>query len=185
MRAGGLVYASLCADAAIPEMGDLFGASLADHASAGEVTLTFIQPFGDIAPGTVFRYQADPGNPHHWPAMLDVADGQVIAVDQDGRPALVVHSYGKGKTLLSAYPLETYLAVLPSAFERPENTHRIYRGLAQWAGFAPLFSTDTPGVEVAAWIGDQRGYAVLANHQAEECLVIGNGPHPIDSRSKD
>ncbi len=179
VRDGGLVYASLCADAAIPEMGGLFGASLADHASVGDVTLTFVKSFGEIAPGTVFRYQSDSSNPHHWPATLDVSDGQVIAVDQDGCPALVAHSYGKGKTLLCAYPLETYLAVLPSAFERPENTHRIYRGLVEWAGFTSLFSTNAPGVEVAGLIGEGRGYAVLANHQPEKCLVTVTTRNPI------
>lgn len=179
VRAGGSAYVSLCADAAIPEMSDLFGASLADHASAGEVTLTFMQPFGDIAPGTVFRYPANASNPHHWPATLDVTDGQVIAVDQEDRPALVAHSFGEGKTLLSAYPLETYLAVLPSVFEHPEDTHRIYRGLVEWAGTSPLFSTNVPGVEAAGLIGDHRGYAVLANHQPEKCQVTVTARNPI------
>lgn len=179
VRAGGLVYTSLCADAAIPEMSNLFGASLADHASAGEVTLTFVEPFSDIASGTVFHYQADSNNPRHWPATLDVTDGKVIAVDQDDRPALVVHSFGKGKTLLSAYPLETYLAMLPSVYEHPENTHRIYRALVEWAAGAPLFSTNIPGVEVAGLIGERRGYAVLANHQPEKCLVTVKGRNPI------
>jgi endo-1,4-beta-mannosidase len=181
VRAGGLVYISLCADAAIPEMGDLFGASLADHASAGEVMLTFVAPFGDISSGAVFRYQADSNNPQHWPATLDVTNGQVIAVDQEGCPALVAHTYGKGKTLLSAYPLETYLAVLPSAFEHPEETHRIYRGLIQWAGFTPLFATDVPGVEVGGLIGDERGYAVLANHQPEKRSVTVTSHSPLKS----
>jgi endo-1,4-beta-mannosidase len=184
VRGGGLLYASLCADAAIPEMDDLFGASLADHASAGEVTLTFVERLGDIAPGTVFRYQAESGNPRHWPAVLDVADGQVIAVDQDGRPALVAHSYGKGKTLLCAYPLEIYLAVLPSAFERPESTQRIYRGLAQWGGFTPLFSTDAPGVEAAGLVGESHGYAILANHQPEKCLVTVTARSPLKAIQK-
>ena len=44
----------------------------------------------------------------------------MIAVDQDGRPALVAHELGKGKTLLSAYPLEHYLAHVPSVFDKPE-----------------------------------------------------------------
>jgi beta-galactosidase len=181
VRAGGRVYASLCADAAIPEMGDLFGAGLADHASAGEVALTFVTPFGDIPAGTVFHYPADQSNPHHWPTTLDVTNGQVIAVDQESRPALVAHSYGKGKTLLSAYPLETYLAMQPSAFERPEETHRIYRGLVQWTGFTPLFSTDVPGVEAAALTGDRRGYVILANHQPEPQLVTITSRDPLKS----
>jgi endo-1,4-beta-mannosidase len=168
---GGLAYASLCADAAIPQMSDLFGASLSDHDFASEVTLTFVQPLGDIQVGTTFRYQADPGNLHHWFATLEVTGGQVIAVDQKGRPALVMQSFGRGKTLLSAFPLEIYLAMLPSAFEHTEETHRIYRALAAAGGFTPLFSTDDPGVEVSALTGDGRGYAVLANHQPEEKWV--------------
>ena len=111
--------------------------------------------------------------------------GRSSRVDQDGRPALVAHSYGKGKTLLSAYPLETYLAVLPSAFEHPENTHRIYRGLVEWAGVTPLFSTDAPGVEVAGLIGEGRGYAVLANHQPEKCLRHGNNPQSDNQPSRE
>ncbi len=181
VQAGGLVYASLCADAAIPEMEDLFGASLADHASAGEVTLTFVQPWGEIKRGAVFHYQADASNPRLWPATLEVAQGQVIALDQAGRPALVAHSFGKGKTLLSAYPLEVYLALLPSAFERPESTHQIFRGLAQWAGFIPLFSTNVPGVEVAGLAGAERGYAVLANHQPETSPVTVVCRNPLKS----
>ncbi len=61
------------------------------------------------------------------------------------------------------------------------------------AGFTPLFSTNAPGVEVAGLIGEGRGYAVLANHQPEKCLVTvtarsllktirkieSDGKHPI------
>ncbi|HVN15517.1 MAG TPA: cellulase family glycosylhydrolase [Anaerolineales bacterium] len=171
VQAGGLLYASLCSDAAIPEMGSLFGTSLSDHTSVEEVNLTFVESFGDITAGTTFSYRVDPTNPQHWPATLDVTDGQVIAIDQDGRPALILHSFGKGRTLLSAYPLETYSAVTPSAFERIENTHLIYRGLMKLAGFIPLFSTDVPGVEAAGLIGEGRGYVVLANHQSEKRIV--------------
>ena len=171
VRVGGLVYASLCADAAIPEMADLFGASLADHASVGEVRLTFVAPYGDISAGATFQYQAEAANPRHWPATLELAGGQVIAIDHDGRPALVAHSYGKGKTLLSAYPLETYLAARPAAFESPEPTHQLYRGLAQSGGLALAFATGDPGVEIAGLTAKGRGYAVLANHRPETRLV--------------
>jgi endo-1,4-beta-mannosidase len=190
VRAGGLLYASLCADAAIPEMEGLFGASLMDHVSVEDVTLTFVESLGEIAAGTVFNYRADPGNPRQWPATLNVADGQVIATDQDSHPALIAHSFGRGKTLLSTYPLETYLAVTPSAFEAVENTHLIYRGLIQSAALTPLFSTDIPSVEVAGLIGEGRGYAVLANHQPERKTVSITSRnqlssiHQIDSGGK-
>jgi len=75
---------------------------------------------------------------------------QVIAVDQDGRPALVAHQLGKGKTLLCAYPIEIYLANQPSAFERKDQTQRIYQSLQEWAGIKAMVSTDDPSVEASA-----------------------------------
>jgi hypothetical protein len=92
-------------------------------------------------------------------------------VDGSGRPALVTNTRGRGRTLLSAYPLESYLGVRPAAFEGAESTHRLYRALAEWAGIHPMFSTDTPGVEIAGLAAGKRGYAVLANHQAGQKQV--------------
>jgi beta-galactosidase len=162
---GGSLYASLCADAAIPGMAGLFGASLSDHVPVEEITLKLVQPFGSLPSGSQFHFRADPSSLRHWPATLDVTAGTVIAVDGSGRPALVAHVCGRGKTLLSAYPLESYLSVQPAAFEGAENTHLLYRALAEWAGIRPLFCTDVPGVEVSALAGPERGYAILANHQ--------------------
>jgi hypothetical protein len=178
---GGSVYASLCADAAIPGMAEFFGASLADHVAAAEVTLTVVAPFGDLSPGTVFTFQPDERNPRHWPVTLDLYGGQVIAVDQLDRPALVAHNYGRGSTLLSAYPLESYLANMPSAFEGADSTHRIYRALCQSTQFTPLFATDHPSVEVSALFGRERGYAVLANHQPESRMVTVTARNAIRS----
>ena len=172
VRAGGSLYASLCADAAIPEMEDLFGVRLSDHAPADEVNLMLVKSFGALPAGTGFHHRADPSRPQDWPATLNLAGGDVIGVDEARRPALVTHSFGKGKTLLSAYPLEHYLADRPAAFEGPENTHRIYQALSAWAGIQPLFSTDDPAVEIAGLVSSGRGYAILANHQPEKKVVI-------------
>ncbi|MEW5960934.1 MAG: beta-galactosidase [Chloroflexota bacterium] len=181
VRQGGILYASVCADAAIPEMADLFGATLSDHTHADAVTLTLVAPLGDLPQGETFRYRADGGNPRHWPATLDIAGGEVIAVDQNGRPALVANTYGQGRTLLCAYPLEQYLAVQPSAFEGIEPTHKLYGALRQWAGITPLFQTDQPSVEVAALAGPGRGYAVLVNHRPEPQTVSVSARDPLTS----
>ena len=84
--------------------------------------------------------------------------GKVIATDQDGRPALVAHAFGKGKVLTCAYPIEKYLSRVPAAFDEGDNTHRLYRALAEWAGVQPLFRSDRAEVEAAALAGSGRGY---------------------------
>jgi hypothetical protein len=178
---GGALYASVSADAAIPEMEQLFGARLVDHVPVSDVTLKVVAPFGDLKPGETFHYPSVPNDPRHWAAILQVNGGTIIAVDQDGRPALVANSVGKGKTLLCAYPLESYLAAVPGVFDRPESTYRIYKAFADWAGVRPAFSSDQPSVEVRALNGQRRGYAVLANHTAQPQKVTVVTTLPVKS----
>ena len=105
----------------------------------------------------------------------------MIAVDQEGRPALVTNTIGSGKTLLSAYPIETYLANIPSAFEKAESTHRIYEAFRNWTGVKPAFQSDQPSVEVTSLRGDHRGYAVVVNHSAQAYKVTITTSLPVKS----
>ena len=161
---GGLLYASVASDGAIPEMASLFGARLVDRAVNSEVTLKFVVPFGDFKPGDTLHYIVPAATVESWGTLLEVTNGKIIAVDQDGHPALVANTLGSGKTLLSAYPLEHYLANVPAVFDKPEDTHRIYAAFRDWAGVKPVFRADRPTVEVSALNGDRRGYAVVVNH---------------------
>src|SRR5205814_8174661 len=156
----------VAADAAIPEMEALFGARTADIVTASEVTLKVIEPFGSLKHGDTFHYSLPAANPKYWGALLEVKGGEVIAVDQDGRPALIANQVGSGKTLLCAYPIEQYLANTPSVFEKPESTHLIYKSFREWAGLRPLFLSDQADVEVGALVADHRGYVVVVNHSA-------------------
>jgi hypothetical protein len=181
VEGGGFLYASVAADAAVPDMDSLFGAHLADTVTNAELTLTVTAPFGDLLPGDTFHYSVPGAGPKHWGSLLEVEGGKVIAVDQEGRPALVTHVLGSGKTLLSAYPLEAYLAATPSAFEKAESTHRIYEAFRQWAGVRPAFHADQPSVEVSSLSGAHRGYAVLVNHSAQAQRVAVAATRPIGS----
>ncbi|HXY08052.1 MAG TPA: beta-galactosidase [Terriglobales bacterium] len=163
---GGVLYASVASDGAIPEMASLFGARLVDRAPSSEVTLKFVEPFGDFKPGDTLHYSVPTSSIESWGSLVEVSSGRVIAVDEDGHPALVTHSLGSGKTLLSAYPLEHYLASVPSVFDQPENTHRVYQAFRDWAGIQPVFRTDRTAVEVSALSGESRGYLILVNHGA-------------------
>jgi hypothetical protein len=183
VETGGALYASLCADAAIPEMADLFGARLADHAPVDAVVLKLVRALGDLKANDEFHLPIPAGGPRYTPAMFELAGGEVIAVDAEGRPALVAHAFGQGKTLLCAYPLEAILSRIPAAFERSENTHRLYHALRQWAGIAPLFETGHPSVEVSALLTPdrRRGYAILANHSGEARSVNVTATLPLSS----
>jgi endo-1,4-beta-mannosidase len=176
---GGVLYASVSADAAIPEMEELFGARLVDHLPVSNVTLKIVAPFGNLKPGDTFTYSASSGAFDQWSATLEVHGGQVIAVDQDGRPALVAHSYGKGKTLLSAYPIELYLANQPSVFEGKDQTYRIYQSLVEWAGVKRTVWTDQVSVEASALNAKDHGFIVLVNHSAEAKHVLLDSTLPI------
>jgi hypothetical protein len=176
---GGLLYASVAADAVVPDMEALFGASLVDSAVLSDVTLKMVAPMGALRPGDTFRFPVPGASPRYWGSQLAVKGGVVVAVDQEGRPALVAHTLGAGRTLLSAYPLETYLASTPSGFENGDRTHLLYAAFRDWAGVQPLFRTDHPSVEATALRGASRGYVVLVNHSPEHRRVTLTAALPI------
>jgi len=178
---GGVLYASVSGDAAIPEMESVFGARLVDHLPVRDVTLKIVAPFGNLKPGDTFTYSASADDPGQWAATLELKGGQVIAVDQDGRPALVANQLGKGKTLFCAYPIEIYLANLPSAFEGNDQTYRIYQGLEEWAGLKRMVWTDQPSVEAAALNAADHGYIVLVNHSSQLKHVTLGSSLPISA----
>jgi endo-1,4-beta-mannosidase len=161
---GGFLYASIASDGAVPEMASLFGARIVDRAVSSEVTIKIITPFGKLKPGDTFHYRMPSASIQSWGALLEVSTGKVIAVDQDGHPALVANTLGAGKTLLCAYPIEHYLANVPAVFDTPENTHTIYEAFRDWGGVKPVFRSDRSDVEVSSLMGDHRGYLVLVNH---------------------
>ncbi len=178
VRNGGGLYASLCADAAIPAMETLFGARLVDHAPVEEAVITMTEDFSGLRTGESFAWKPQGGH-RSWPALLAVDGGRVVGVDGAGRPALVANELGKGKTLVCAYPIESYLAKTPSAFEGDESTHRLYRAFADWLGAKPPFETSDPSAEVAVLSGAGRGYAVIANHSARDLDLTVTSSIPV------
>jgi len=178
---GGALYASLCGDAAIPEMESLFGARLVDHSPVNDVTLKVVTAWGGLNSGDTFHYSSVGGGPRQWAATLEVRNGTVIAVDQEGRPALIASRLGKGATLLCAYPLESYLANAAAAFDKEENTFRIYQAFRDWAGIRPRFRTDQPYVEAGSLDGPDHGYVVVVNHSGKSRQVTVTSASPVKS----
>ncbi len=178
---GGMVYASVSGNSAIPNMEQLFGARLKDRMPVQEVTLKMVAPLGSLHAGDTFRFVPASDGADQWPAALELAGGTVIAVDQAGRPALVTNQVGKGKTLLSAYPIETYLADKPVAFETDEPAFRVYQAFREWTGVVTPFRSSEPLVEVSSLAAVDHGYAVLVNHAATAKHVTITSAKPLRS----
>ena len=176
---GGFLYASLASDGAVPEMDSLFGARMVDRAVSSEVTLKFVEPFGDFKPGDTLHYTVPSASIQSWGTLLEVSTGKVIAVDQDGHPALVTNQLGAGKTLLSAYPLEHYLAEMPSVFDKPEGTYRLYAAFRDWVGVKPAFRVDNPSVELSAPRWSWTRIRVAVNHSFETQKVTVHSAVPV------
>ena len=75
--------------------------------------------------------------------------------------------------MLVAYPLESWLAITPSAFDRraftetPQLVDLLYRAIRDASAAKPLLSTDHPSVEAIALKGNRRAYAVVVNDGAQ------------------
>lgn len=184
VRNGGALYASVSAHSAIPDMAVLFGARTVDAAVSNAVSLRIVKDFGDLKAGEQFHFTVPGSSAAFWGAQLEVQGGEVIAVDDQSRPALVAHRVGRGHTLLSAYPVESYLGNLPMAFDGGTDAERLYRALCKWAQLQALVSTNQPSVEAAALRGRHRGYFILVNHGAVARRTLVTTTLPVTSLSR-
>ena len=162
-------------------MESIFGARLVDKNTSSDITVTMVAPFASLKKGDTFHFAIPAASNRYFGAHLEVKGGTVVATDQDGQPALVVNTLGRGKTLLSAYPIESYLAQIPSAFDKPEHNYSLYEAFLQWTGVKPLFHTDQPSVEATALTSGQAGYVVLVNHGTEARDVTVTSSAPVHS----
>lgn len=94
----------------------------------------------------------------------------MVAVDAHGKPALLVHDTGRGRTVLATYPLEHMAA--RTARANPEDTHRLYAALADVAGARRPVTVDSPHVGADLLVHDDgRRFVWLVSQSAEELTV--------------
>jgi hypothetical protein len=138
---------------------------LVDPIEDDEVTFNFVDDLGDIAAGTplAFRVAGEPSARAFLP--LDPLGAEVVAIDGHGRPALLRHRLGAGSAVLCTYPLEHMAARSPRV--NPENTWRLYSGLAAEAGVARPVRVDDPRVLVGGVRTGDSETAVFVNCAAE------------------
>lgn len=164
---GGTLYLSCSADVAIPEMDDLAGCRIADRAPADRpVTFRFVEDWGSFRSGEELVLPAPPAEPRHdlhlRGVRLAVSDARPVAVDAEGRPALVVAERGTGRTVTAAYPVELLLAAHPDAHGSSDRSHGLYDGLLRAAGITPAVAH--PDVTCGTLVGPAGGLLVCTNH---------------------
>ncbi|GDY29595.1 cellulase family glycosylhydrolase [Gandjariella thermophila] len=97
-------------------------------------------------------------------------ESEVIAVDGEGRPALLRRRAGRGWTVLCTYPVEHMAALTPAV--NPEDTRVLYAALAEWAGVDRPVVVDEP--HVAADVldhADSRRFAFLTSQSDQPVTV--------------
>jgi len=139
-----------------PDLDETFGVrrlsryGLVDPVSSDVVEFRFQQDFGNIRAGEVLRFPVAGNEDSRAYLAVDAVDAEVIAVDDQGRPALLRHRRGAGQFVLSTYPVEYFAARTPNV--NPSDAWRIYSALAHDAGTAPHVWVDTPDVIVGSLV---------------------------------
>jgi endo-1,4-beta-mannosidase len=157
-----------------PSLEPLFGArhrlryGISDP-PAPVVTLTFATAFGDLDAGATLSFPVAGRATARAYMPLEVTTAEVIAADQDGRPALIRRRVGAGAIYLGAYPVEYYGAARVNA-HADDDVWRLYAALAHEAAIRPPIRID--GSQVFA------DHAVHADGTRYTWLV-STSPEPV------
>jgi len=164
VEAGGILWAGF--GNAVPNLEELFGVRVGRRRGflpppQGERTeLRLVGPFGDLEVGE--RVAVPAADAPYLPIAPTTA--RVPAVDGDGRPALTVHSVGRGKAFFCPRSLE---GLLTSGAEVHgwSAAQRLYRALRTEAGIAPPFDTSQPALSLSVLEGEKGAQLLVAiNH---------------------
>jgi hypothetical protein len=115
-----------------------------DTVTADEVTFELTRDVGDLAAGTRLNFLMAGDGPARAFLPVEPASAEVLAVDDQGRPALLRNRAGDGWMVLCTYPLEHMAA--SRATSNPEPTWRLYSALAEEAGVDRPVRVDDPRV---------------------------------------
>jgi hypothetical protein len=182
LQGGGVIWLSLSAEAAIPGMADLAGCSIADRAPIVDgATMRFVLPWGPFAPGDRLALPAAADIATRG-VLLRIADAETVAVDDAGRPVLVVARRGGGAVVTCAHPVELLLATVPDAHGPDDRSWGLYAGAADLVGARSAARAAHPDVVSGRLRGARGGALVLTNHSTEPVdapLVLPPGARSV------
>jgi len=157
-----------------PKLDEMFG--VRKRLSYGLVTpiedrtveVTFLVDFGEIARGTTLEFAVGGVANGRTLLHVDATDAEVIAVDAQGRPALLRRAVGTGQMVLATYPFEYLAASVPRV--NPEPTWSIYAALAIESEIERLVSVPDPRVLTALQNRDDGERFVWFINQSAEAV---------------
>jgi hypothetical protein len=180
-EAGATVYLSYFAGSTltqrgswVPWLNETFGVrhnlryGLADSTEKDKVTFTFVEGLGELAAGAQLSFHVAGSEGSRAFLPLEPQEATVMAVDDEGRPALLRRRVGRGAMVLCTYPIEHMASRTPHA--NPEDSWRLYSELARAAGVVVPLRVNDPRVMVGR----------LRSAQEETALVINLSAEPLE-----
>ena len=159
-----------------PSLNELFGVrhqlryGLLEPVPDTGFTLTFTRPFGSLPQGAELHFPPAAFSTGRAMLPVDPVDAQVVAVDDQGRPALLVRRVGAGSMVLCTYPIEHLAATTPAA--NPDPARDLYDALARFAAVDRPVTVDDPHVAADVMVHqDGTRYAWLIS-QSERHLTV-------------
>jgi beta-glucosidase len=181
--AGSVVYVSYCAGVSDVQRGpwwtateQLFGVrhelvyGLNDPITDDVVTLRFDVAFGGVAAGETLQFRAAGNENSRAFLPVNPTDGEVVARDGAGRPAILRKRHGTGAMVLCTYPLEAMAAAQGRV--NPEPTWRLYDALAREAGVEPVVRVRDPRVVVDGLVRDDGRVFVWLVSESADALAV-------------
>lgn len=155
---------------------DLFGVrhtlayGLVEPVADDVVEIIFEQQLGSLGVGDTLRFRVGGNDNVRSYLPVEITDGQVIARDGHGRPALVRKAHGTGSTVLCTYPVEAFAAARGRV--NPEDTWRLYDALAEQAGVERAVHIADPRITVDGLVRDDgRRFVWLVSLAGEPVAV--------------
>ena len=136
------------------------------------IEFTFTADLGPLSAGDTLSFALPAAHRPYARTVLPVkaVDAEVLAVDAEGRPALLRRRVGAGSLILCTYPLEHLAAGTPQV--NPDAVQALYDALAEAAGVERTVRVEDPRVAADVLVHeDGTRYAWLVS-QADEFLVV-------------
>ena len=160
VKEGATLYVSYD-NCALRNMGEAFGVKINNKTKPRHQArfLEFLEDFGSLKKGEKLELQGSA----NWTLDTESAEADVIARNPEGCPALTVHDYGKGKTVLCLEALERLLIGVPHVFEENQS-YRIYEALKELAGIDGDVKMSHPFIERTLHSMGKARLLTLINH---------------------